>query len=55
MTKLVLDGDRLAFYRRDGSIEVRPSKRKYTSTEVQDLMAELREEKNEPTGPEQGH
>ncbi len=55
MAKLVLDGDRLAFYRRDGSIEVRPSKRKYTSKEVQNLMAELREEKNEPTGPEQGH
>jgi hypothetical protein len=54
MNKLILDGDRLAFYR-DGSIEVRPSKKKYTAAEVTALMAELREEKNEPTGSEQGH
>lgn len=55
MAKLLLDGDRLAFYRRDGSIEVRPSKRKYTPEEVQDLMAELSEGNDEPTGSEQGH
>ena len=55
MTKLVLDGGRLAFYRRDGSIEIRPSKRKYTSEEIQNLMAELSEGNDEPTRPEQGH
>jgi len=54
MAKLILDGDRLAFYR-DKSIEIRPAKKKYTADEVTALMAELREEKNEPTGTEQGH
>jgi hypothetical protein len=51
MAKLILDGERLAFYR-DGSIEVRPSKKTYTSDEVEILMAELREETDEQTGPE---
>ena len=55
MTKLVLNGDRLAFYRRDRSIEIRPSKKKYTSDEVTALMEELREDKDEQTRPEQGH
>jgi hypothetical protein len=54
MDKLILDGSRVAFYR-GGSIEVRPSKKKYTPEEVEALMAELRGEKDEPTGPEQGH
>lgn len=52
MDKLILDGDRLVLHRRDGSTEVRPSKRQYTSDEVEDLMTELREGKDEQTGPE---
>ena len=54
MTKLILDKDRLSFVTTAGEVYVRKSQRRYDSDEIQELMDELRNLENEPTGPKPG-
>ena len=54
MTKLILDKDRLSFVTDAGEVYVRPAQLKYDEDEVEELMNELRELEDEPTGSKPG-